>query len=74
MAVLARKSCVDRKVIYENVRQLYFETSQNIANNFGDNLFKDENSSSYYRYINGLPNFDIYIGNDITEDDEFITY
>lgn len=73
IAIDARTCCIDNNIIHENTRKLDFETLQNIVNNFGGNLFKDENSCSYYRHINKSSSFEICIGNDVISEDESIT-
>ena len=73
VAILSRKRCVDNGVMDENTRNLDFESLQDIANHFGGNLFKDENSNSYFKTINNETSFDICIGNDIKKEDESIT-
>ncbi len=71
MAISARKFCVDNKVIDENTKNLNFEALQKIVNIFGGNLFKNENSYSYYKQKNS--GFDICIGNDVKVKDESLT-
>ena len=73
MAIAARKSCVDGELIDENTRKIDFETLQNIVNNFGGRLFKDENSNSYFKITEDGTSFVICIGNDIKEEDKSIT-
>lgn len=71
IAISARKLCVDNKVMDENTKNLNFETLQKIVNIFGGNLFKNEDSYSYYKHKNS--SFDICIGNDVKAEDETLT-
>ena len=73
VAIAARKRCVDGEIINENIRKINFKTLQNIVNNFGGRLFKDENSNSYFKINEDGTSFDICIGNDIKEEDKSIT-